>query len=85
MCKKEYLEVESDGVDRDDCLAGKVLQSACEEGLWEEEPRDPEHGGDAAVYPLIDELDPGYQICHPRSQGFQTGVSLERIGMAIMY
>lgn len=41
-----HLEVKGDDVNGDNCLPGKVLQSAGEECLREEEPGDPEHGGD---------------------------------------
>ena len=41
-----HLEVKGDDVNGDNCLPGKVLQSASEEGLREEKPRDPEHRGD---------------------------------------
>ena len=37
-----HLEVKGDGVNRDDCFTGKVLQCASQEGLREEEARDPE-------------------------------------------
>ena len=38
-----YLEVKIDDVNGDDSFSGIVLQSTCEESLWEEETRDPKH------------------------------------------
>lgn len=73
-----YLEGKGDGVNGDDSPPGIVLQCASEECLRKEEPRDPEHRGDAPVYPLSNELYSGDQVRHPCSQGFETGVGLER-------
>jgi hypothetical protein len=51
-----YLKIKTDDIDRDDGLPGIVLESASEESLREEEPRDPEDRRDAFGDPALDEL-----------------------------
>ena len=50
------LEIKGDGVNRNDCLSGEVLQSTSEKCLGKEESRDPEHRWNSIVNPVLDEL-----------------------------
>jgi len=70
-CVIAHLEVKGKLIDSDLVLASEVLQRACEEGLWEEESRDPEGVWSSAVDPLGQEVDSLVQIIDPRGQWFQ--------------
>lgn len=71
-----YLEVKSNGVDGDDGTTGVVLQGSSQEGLREEETRDPEDAGDTFVDPRLNKLHPLHQIGHPGGQWLQGWVCL---------
>lgn len=46
-----YLELEGELVNSDLAFSRVVLECGSKEGLWEEEPRDPERGRSALVNP----------------------------------
>ena len=49
----QYVVVEGEQVDRDGVFTCVVLLHSRQEGLREEEPRDPEHGRRAVIKPTI--------------------------------
>lgn len=61
----QELETERNLVDSDRVGPCIVLQVACEEGLWEEEPGDPVDDGRAAGDPVVEEVDPGIAVDDP--------------------
>lgn len=69
-----YSEGEGDCVDRVGVLSGEVLKGACEEGLREEEARDPVGGGDAIFDPAVDEGDALEEVDYPAAKGLEGGV-----------
>jgi len=64
-CVVAYLEVILQLVNGDLVFTGIVLQGTCEEGLREEEARDPECGRRTLLDPLSEEVDPLIEIIDP--------------------
>mmetsp|Transcript_19151 Transcript_19151/g.64150 ORF Transcript_19151/g.64150 Transcript_19151/m.64150 type:complete len:300 (-) Transcript_19151:99-998(-) len=62
------FEVEVDLVDGDPVLARVVLSRAGDEGLREEEARDPEDGRLPVVHPALEESDALREVAHPAAQ-----------------
>lgn len=63
--------VEVNSVDGDVVLSSIVLQSSRQEGLGEEESREPEFDGRASGKPIFQEIDSVIAILNPRSEGLQ--------------
>ena len=73
-CLYTYLKLEAALVDGYGVLSGVVLHGAGEEGLREEEAREPEDGGFAVVVPVLQELEPGQEICDVATQRLEARV-----------
>jgi len=67
---------EADLIDSDGVLTGEILLRTSEEGLREEEARDPEDVGGALVEPVGQELDTVVAIDDPRGQWLHTEEAL---------
>jgi len=63
-----YLKIDS--IDGNYILSGVVLKGSSDEGLREEETRDPEDIRCASIDPLLQELYPISEILSPRPQRF---------------
>jgi len=68
-------EVELDVINGDDVLSGKVLSSTCQEGLGEEETREPEVLWSTIIDPALHEAEPLKEIKDPGSKWLQRWVS----------
>lgn len=64
-------KLEAESVDSDLATTGTVLHSACQEGLGEEESRNPEHVRGSVVVPVLQEVDSLLQVFNPRGKRFQ--------------
>ena len=69
-------EGEADLIDCNGVLTGKVLLRASEEGLWEEEARNPEDAGGTVVVPILQEGDTVIAVNDPRSKRFHAQEAL---------
>ena len=57
-------------------FSGKVLFGPRQEGLSEEEPRDPENRRCAAIVPFLEKLESSYEIINIASQWFERWIRL---------
>lgn len=71
---RQHLEVEGELVDGDGVLAGEVLHSAGEEGLSEEEARQPEDAGPSLVTPVLQGAEALAQVRHVAGQRLEARV-----------
>lgn len=62
------MEIKADLIDGYDILPREVLESACEEGLREEEPTDPEDLRSAIGDPVLQERYSLFQVNDPAGQ-----------------
>jgi len=60
-----YFKLKGEFIDGNLALTGIVLKRTCEEGLWEEEPRDPEGRRGSLVDPVHEEVNSVVEIDNP--------------------
>lgn len=65
------VEGEVESIDGDLVLSRVVLEGTSEEGLGEEETRDPEHSGGSMLDPICQEEDTVIKILDPRGEGLE--------------
>lgn len=66
-----YLKVKCEFINCNDVLSRKVLESRCEESLWENEPWNPERGWRSIFNPFGPEGNTFKQFCNPGGKRFE--------------